>query len=282
MNKNYYRPKTISDAVEILNEHGSRLKMIAGCTDISVARQEKMLNCISFLDLSYIDELKGICEADGYIHIGAMTTHRDISRSELVHKSGDVLAQAVATIGSPLIRNLATIGGNISHASPSGDSIPPLMVLNGEFCLTKTSSQRWIPATKYFTGPGKTIRADDELLTAIRFRPTAGDYFHLWQKLGQRKALACSKASMAFVALLKDGVISDARIACGAVAPTVVRCPGTQEFLEGRKLDNETVDRAVQLVMTEVKPIDDLRSTGEYRTHAVGCLLDKALRSLGG
>ena len=278
MNKTYYRPDTIEKAVEILKEHGTRLKLIAGCTDVSVGRQEKMLDRFNFIDISYIDALKGMCESDGYVHIGATTTHNDISKSDVIKRTGEVLAQAVSTIGSPLIRNLATVGGNVSHASPSGDSIPALMVLNAEMHLVKEGSDRWVPAADYFTGPGRTVRTDEELLVEIRFKPLGG-YFHLWQKLGQRKALACSKANMAFSAKIDGGVISDVRIACGAVAPTVIRCSKTEEFLNGRKLDDETAAKAVHLVMTEVKPIDDLRSTGEYRTYAIGQLLEKAIRA---
>lgn len=277
MTNTYFRPTTLPQALEILKEHGARLAPIAGCTDLSVAREEKTLDKHAYLDLSFIESLKGITEGDGYITVGAMATHAEISESPVIMRKASILAQACLTIGSPLIRNRGTMGGNVSHASPSGDSIPALYVLNAEMCLDSTKGPKWVPAVSYFKGPGKTVRSQDQLLTAMRFRPAPG-YLHIYQKLGQRKALACSKASLAFVAKADTGEMLDVRIACGAVAPTVVRCPRTEKFLEGKRVDEELIVKAKELIISEVTPISDLRSTKEYRKEVMGELLEKALR----
>lgn len=276
----YYRPDTIAKAVEILKEHGKQLKPIAGCTDISVAREEKVLDRFQYIDLTFIKEIHGIKEQDGYIIVGATTTHGEIADSEIINKKGSVLAQACSTVGSPLIRNRGTVGGNVSHASPSGDSIPAIMALNGEMNLASKDADRWITSTEFFKGPGRTVRRDEEILTAVRFKPTGENYMHLYLKLGQRKALSCSKASMAFVARIEGKTLSDVRIACGAVAPTVVRCPKTEEYLNGKFVNPEVISRAKEMVMDEVRPIDDLRSTGAYRTEMMAELLEKALKKI--
>jgi CO/xanthine dehydrogenase FAD-binding subunit len=275
----YFRPATLKEALDILKDKGSVLKPIAGCTDVSVAREEKVLDRRSYIDLSYMKFLSFIREEGGMVLIGATATHGEIAASPLVQKRGQVLAQACHTVGSPLIRNRATVGGNVCHGSPAGDSIPALMALDAHFHLQSAGGDRWVSAVQFFRGPGKTVREDGELLTEIRFPATGDGYFHLYQKMGQRKALACSKASMAFVAKVQAGKISDVRIACGAVAPTVVRAVKTEAFLEGKKLTPGVVAKAAEMVQGEVCPIDDLRSTREYRVKIMGVLLEKALKA---
>jgi CO/xanthine dehydrogenase FAD-binding subunit len=276
----YYRPSTVEEAVNILKENGDLLKPIAGCTDVGVALEEKILDRRNYLDLSFIDELKGIREKDGYIYIGALTTHAEIVESDIIKKAAPVLSMACSTIGSPLIRNRATIGGNVCHASPSGDSIPALMVLDSELLLKNSNNERWVPIGQFFTAPGKTKRDDSEILVSIRFKPLSDKHICIFHKLGQRKALACSKASMAFIAEVKGRQLRDVRIAMGAVAPTVVRGYKTEEFLNNREINAEIIKKASESVSSEVNPIDDLRSTAEYRKNMMGVLLEKSLNNL--
>lgn len=273
----YYRPEAVMEALVILEREGDNLMPVAGCTDISVLKEEKKLDQYSFLDLSYIKDLKFIEERDGYIYIGPLSTHGEIASSGLIKQKAYVLASACASVGSPQVRNRATIGGNICHASPSGDSIPALYILDAEFKLESKGKSRFVKATNYFTGPGKTIRTDQELLSAIRFKPLGDTYFSDFIKLGQRKALACAKVSMAFGANITDNKLEDVRISLGAVAPTVVRTSKTEEYLNGKEINDEVVESACKIIKTEVSPITDLRSTDKYRRQMAGVLLEKLI-----
>lgn len=273
----YYRPEAVMEALMILEREGDNLMPVAGCTDVSVLKEEKKLDQYSFLDLSYIKDLKFIEERDGYIYIGPLSTHGEIAGSGLIKQKAYVLASACASVGSPQVRNRATIGGNICHASPSGDSIPALYILDAEFKLESKGKSRFVKATNYFTGPGKTIRTDQELLSAIRFKPLGDIYFSDFIKLGQRKALACAKVSMAFGANITDNKLEDVRISLGAVAPTVVRTSKTEEYLNGKEINDEVVESACKIIKTEVSPITDLRSTDKYRRQMAGVLLEKLI-----
>jgi len=273
----YYRPDSVMEAIEILEREGDRLKPAAGCTDISVLKEEKKLDRHSFLDLSYIKELEFIEEKEGYIYIGPLTTHGELADSDLIKKKAYVLASACKSVGSPQVRNRGTIGGNICHASPSGDSIPALYVLNAEFKIEGVGKSRFVKAEEFFTGPGRTVRTDRELLTSIRFKPLGSGYYSDFIKLGQRKALACAKVSMAFCANVTGNKLEDVRIALGAVAPTVVRAPKTEEYLNGKEINDENLKTACEMVMTEVTPITDLRSTDKYRRQMAGVLLEKLI-----
>lgn len=274
----YFRPADTAQALEILANEEETLKPIAGCTDISVARQEKKLNCFSFLDLSYLNELRFLEERDGCIYLGPLVTHGEIAASKLILEKAPVLAAACITVGSPQIRNRGTVGGNICHASPSGDSTPALMVLDAEIKLESVNGERWVKAVNFFTGPGRTVRTDFELVTSLRFRPLTKEYKTGFIKLGQRKSLACSKVSVAFCGKLANGRLSDVRIAMGAVAPTVIRAHNTEKLLEGKEFNEALINEASDLISTEAAPIDDLRSTREYRINMVGVLLERILK----
>ncbi|MFP4499254.1 MAG: FAD binding domain-containing protein [Vulcanimicrobiota bacterium] len=276
----YYRPTLLKEALEFLKEHKNSIIPLAGCTDLSVAKHRGDLKAENYLDLTFIQNLNVIKEEDEFLFIGPLVTHSQAAASPVLHEKGAILSQACATVGSPQIRNRGTVGGNICHGSPSGDSIPAFYTLNSELKLQNEDGERWIQISDFFTGPGKTVRKNDELLTAIRFKPLSQDYFCLYQKLGQRKSLACSKASVAFVAKKENARIADVRIAMGAVAPTVIRASKTEEFLAGKQITPELIKKASEMIQDEVTPIDDLRSTACYRKKMMGVLLEKVLEKL--
>jgi carbon-monoxide dehydrogenase medium subunit len=276
----FYRPENKKKALEILAREGELLLPVAGCTDVAVGKHEKVAKTDSIIDLSLLGELKYIREEDDFIEIGALATHAEIAGSNIIRNYAKVLSDACQTVGSPQIRNRGTIGGNISHASPSGDSIPALMSLNAEFILESENGARQISAVEYFIGPGKTVRKKNELLVAIRFKKTGKGYKHCFFKLGQRKSLSCSKISLAFTASPEGDVIRDVRVSLGAVAPTVIRASKTEEFLSGKTPSHETIVKACEIVQAEVSPISDLRSTKEYRKQMASALLEKALKEM--
>ncbi len=279
-------PGTIDEALALKAEHGRTLQPLAGGTDLVPAIRRGICTAGALLDLSRLDDLRTIREDESEIFIGAMATHAAVAESEAVRTHLPVLAAACGSMGCAQIRNLGTIGGNLCNASPAADSIPPLIVLGATCEVRNVRGSRNLSLCEYCTGPGLTCLSADELLIGIRIEKPAARPdpaprsrgFYL--KLGQRRAMAIAKVSVAFLAREEDGVLSDVRIALGAVAPTVCGAPETVAVLEGRTLDRRTIEKAAETVRTECRPIADVRSTIEYRREMVGTLLAQGLRSL--
>ncbi len=209
---------------------------------------------------------------------GACTTFSELLRSGDVCGRLPLLAAAVATLGSPQVRNMGTLGGNICTASPAGDSLPPLYVMDAAVELQSSRGTRRMPIREFITGPGRTQLQRGEVLTGVRVGIPQGFQVHRFEKVGQRKALACAISSMA--ALLKlsgDGAVSEGRIAWGSVGPTVVVSAEVEGFLRGRKVTPATVEEAAALAERAVAPIDDVRGSAAYRRQVAGNLLRKLL-----
>jgi xanthine dehydrogenase FAD-binding subunit len=212
------------------------------------------------------------------ITLGPLVTFSEIMNSQELRKFAPQLTQAASVAGSVQIRNRATVGGNLANGSPSGDLIPPLYVLDAILELTSTKAKRLMPIAKFFTGPGKTVLRKTELLTAIHFSKSAGLGF--FDRLATRKALAISKVSVAAEFAISKGKITKARIALGAVAPTVIRAPQTEAYLIGKEFNETAIAEAAALLCTEARPIDDLRSLAEYRREMVGVLLKRGIANM--
>ncbi|NOY77190.1 MAG: xanthine dehydrogenase family protein subunit M [Calditrichaeota bacterium] len=275
-----YSPKALDEVLQMLAENPGRYTVLSGGTDLVVRMQDGVVRPRHLLNLSFIPELKEIVIEDNQLTFGAGVTFGDILDNRLFQKHAVPLFQAAQIMGSPQIRNLATLGGNIMNASPAGDSIPPLFVLGAEVCLESVNSIRWIKIENFFTGPGKTVRDPQELLTKIRF-PIQPDF---WQggflRLGQREALAISKVSLAFWGHISGGTIRDIRLALGAVAPTVVRAVQTEKLLRGNPLSEPLIQEAVERIKMEAHPISDIRSEADYRKEMCGVLLRRALQGI--
>jgi carbon-monoxide dehydrogenase medium subunit len=195
--------------------------------------------------------------------------------SPLVARHLPSLPQACAVIGGPQIRNRGTLGGNLANASPAADTVPPLYAADAVVEVVSVSARREVPITRFFTGPRRSVLARDEIIVGVRV-PRREGVRGAFLRLGQRQAQAISKVSVAVALAFKDGRPSFARIALGAVAPTVVRAPRAEEALLAGGAD--ALRRARELVMEEIAPIDDLRSTREYRRQMAGVLLERAVR----
>ncbi|MCR4433410.1 MAG: xanthine dehydrogenase family protein subunit M [Caldiserica bacterium] len=273
----YFRPRTLKEALSILTQE--RAKVLAGGTDLLVKMKDGLLRPESVMDISFLEELKFIREEEGMVTIGALATHSMLERSPIINTKAPHLAEASRSIGSPQIRNVATIGGNIVNASPAGDSLPPLYTLEAELLLESEKGSRIVAIEEFFTGPGQSIIEPHELLTAIRFKAPRGELLTFFQKLGQRKALAISKVSVAFLATCAADkkFLRKVRIALGAVAPTVIRAREVESFLENGSINEEMVDLAAKLCSEEARPISDIRSTLVYRKKVTGELLKRGL-----
>lgn len=278
---NVHSPAALEEALALKAEHGENLRPLAGGTDLVPGIRAGTVSAGGLLDLNRIPNLGRIQEDRDEVYLGPLVTHAALADSPVVRTHLPILAEASASVGAVQIRNLGTLGGNLVNASPAADSIPPLWVLGASCELQNTSGKREISIEEFFTGPGETVMKPDEIMVGIRVRkaPSGARWFYL--KLGQRRAMAIAKVSVALLAQCRE-TLRDVRIALGAVAPTVVGAPETAAFLEGRRPDEATIREAARMVQTECTPIADVRSTARYRCQMVGVLLARGLRSLSG
>ena len=224
-----------------------------------------------FLDVSRLDDLKYVkIGRDGLIHIGAVATYGDCTRSPIIQKNVKVLVESFLTIGSPQIRNLATIAGNLGTASPAGDSIPALFVLNGVVTLQSLSGKRDMSVDEFIAGYRKTKLEPNELITEVRLRRVRKGEVTFFRKLGLRHANAISLANIAFWGhVVKGPRFADARLAFGAVAPTVIRAERAEKILVGGRFTSETIGEVARCCAQETRPISDIRGSADYRKKAV-------------
>ncbi len=253
-------PRSLREALGMLRGEPGLLPM-AGCTDLYVSLNAGTLPATRFLDLWPLDELRGIALRGDCVSIGALTTFAEIQRSALLRRRLPMLVEAASQVGAAQVQNRATIGGNIGNGSPAGDSLPVLAAADARVVLRNSHGERRVPFTSFFTGYRQTVRDADELIAAIEVPPVEGRQW--FRKVGTRAAQAISKVVMAGVRGPRP------RLALGSVAPTVVRLPRTEEVLcTGTGLAD-----AREMLVAEIEPIDDLRSTAAYRRQVAVNLL---------
>jgi len=272
-----FSPVYVPECLNLL-ERFPDAKILAGGTDLLVRLKDE-INQPDIIDITHIKELKGISDLDDKVRIGALSTFTEIIESKHMAENAGTLVQAAEMIGSPQIRNRGTIGGNIANASPAGDSLPPLFVLEAEIEIAGMNYSRKIPIKDFFKGPGESVLTDGELISAVLI-PKMKNLQGAFVRLGQREALAISKVSLALLLKIKDDKIEEARIALGAVAPTVIRAPQTEKKLKGQKKYNSVISEAKKIICEEVSPISDIRSIAEYRKEMCGILLEEAFEQL--
>jgi CO/xanthine dehydrogenase FAD-binding subunit len=273
-------PRSLDEAYRLMG--GADYRPLAGGTDLMVQITGELAPPPErVLDLWRLDELRGITLDDDRLTLGALTTYTDIRRSAVVHDHLPALAEAAATIGAAQIQNRATIGGNAVNASPAGDTLPILLATDAELVLGSARGERIVPAADFWTGYRQTARAADELLLRIRMPLPAGRQVR-FRKVGTRRAQAISKVVMALAWREDGGVWRDVRLALGSVAERPIRVHETEAVLEGAAPRRETADHAAATVAAEISPIDDVRSTADYRRVVTARVLHRLLREAGG
>lgn len=250
---------SVNDALTILRDDPRR--PVAGATDVYVALNFGTTADRRFLDIWGLDDLRGIKVSGDSLVIGALTTYTDLLRSQEVQKRLPMLAAASQLVGGAQIQNRGTIGGNVANASPAGDSLPVLFVAEAVIVMRSLEGERRVPITEFYTGYRKTVLKPDELIVAIEIPSVEGK--QTFRKVGTRAAQAISKVAFAGV----RGPTS-CKISFGSVGPTVVRVPLTEKALA-----SSGIDEAVKVLSLEIKPIDDVRSTGAYRLKVATNLL---------
>jgi CO/xanthine dehydrogenase FAD-binding subunit len=277
----YAAPATIEEAVQLLSE--GRATLLAGGTDLMPQTRGGVRDFQPLLlNLKRIPGLRGVSLEAGAIRVGALTTVTDLLEDPLLAAHARILPLVADRFASGQIRNSATIGGNICNASPAGDLIIPLYLLDAEVELVTWKdgalTTRLLPIIEFLTGPGQTRLESVEILTAIRFAVPATDFAGGFEKFGTRPALDISVVSVGIAGRRENGCLYDVRVALGAVAPTPLRGRLTEAAIEGQAIDDVTVERAAIAAADEIAPISDVRASAWYRIELTRTLVARLLR----
>jgi len=274
-------PRSLDEAFAALASAPHR--PVAGGTDLLVQITGEMGEPPErVIDLWGLSELRGIAVEGEALLIGALTTYTEIRRSADVARHLPALADAAATIGAAQIQNRGTLGGNAANASPAGDTLPILLATHAQLVLGGPRGERTVPASDFWTGYRQTALAADELILRIRF-PIIAERQVRFRKVGTRRAQAISKVMMALAWQPgDDGAWREVRLALGSMAATPVRAPRTEAVLEGAAPMAEVADLAVATLADELHPIDDVRSSADYRRAVAGRVLHRLIRDEGG
>jgi CO/xanthine dehydrogenase FAD-binding subunit len=270
----------LTDALSLLAREPGVWQPFAGGTDLMVLLESGKLSHKNYLNIWNLAPLRGIETSAEHITLGALTTYTEVQSNPVLREEFPMLCQAASETGGLAIQNRGTLGGNIANASPAADSPPALLAYNAEVELLSVHGARWVPYQSFHTGYKQTVMQPDELLTRIRLPRLWPDLQHYYRKVGTRKAQAISKVCFAATARVSEGRVDHVRIALGSVAPIPLRCRQTEEVLQGATLNAETIDQASRQLSQEVVPIDDIRSTRNYRLKVSVNVLNDFLRQL--
>ncbi|MEM4001579.1 MAG: xanthine dehydrogenase family protein subunit M [Saccharolobus sp.] len=274
----YLVPTSLTEVAYYLNAYDNAY-ILAGGTDLLVAIKLKGLRPKTIISMKKIKELlRYIIEENNYLRIGALVTLNELKESPIISTKFKVLHEAVAQMATYPIRNMATIGGNLCNASPAADTAPPLMVLNAKLIAMSLSGEREIAIENFFIGPGKTALQKGEFLKEIKIPLLPANSGAAFIKMKRRKSADISIASSAVYLQLEGDLIIDARIALGSVAPTPIRAYSAEESLKEKKVSEELLSKAAQKASIDCSPIDDVRSSAEYRKEIVKVLTERALQ----
>ncbi|HEX9630758.1 MAG TPA: xanthine dehydrogenase family protein subunit M [Pyrinomonadaceae bacterium] len=258
-------PATLGEALDVLAADDGMWRPFAGGTDLMVLLEAGKLPHKNYLNIWNLKELRGVEVTDQHVTLGALTTYTEVQQEKVLQQEFPMLCQAASETGGLAIQNRGTLGGNIVNASPAADSPPALLVYDAELELVSLNQSRWVPYHGFHTGYKEMIIRPDELLTRIRLPRRREELRHYYRKVGTRKAQAISKVCFAGTAQVRAETIEDLRIALGSVAPVPLRCVKTEDALRGSELNQATIDRARAVMADEIVPIDDIRSTSNYR-----------------
>ena len=276
-----YQAQTLQEALAILQD--TRAAPLAGGTDLIPQLRAGTIQPPALLDISPIPDLAFIQEDPSYLKIGACTTLTEILHSSLLEVQAPSLLQACKRIGSVQTRNRGTLGGNVGNASPAGDTLPPLLIHQAQVALLSAQGERLIDLNDFLMAPGKTARKPGELIHYLRLEKLPRGMKSTYLKVGNRRGMAVSVASAALALIPPEKAGSparDARLALGAVAPTVLPVPSAESMLTARPFRKETIQAAAREAAERCAPIDDLRASRTYRKKIVENLVLRAFSNL--
>jgi carbon-monoxide dehydrogenase medium subunit len=266
---------SVEEAVAALHEERGA-SLLAGGTDLLALMKLGAAEPECLVNLKAIAGLDAIREEDGALRIGALARISSVLSSPLVERSCRALHESTLDFGTPAIRNMATIGGNICRSSPSADTVPSLIACDAELSLVGRGGKRVVPIADFFTGPGQNV-LDREVLTEIRLPLPEAATGSAFAKLN-RASSDLAKVNGAVAIRLRDGRCHEVRIALGAVADRPIRARAAEQMLRGMELDDRRIDAAVEKVSEDIAPISDVRSTARHRSRVTGVLVDRLVR----
>jgi len=296
----YLKPKTLEEALSLLNQQGKKAKLIAGGTDVIVLIKQKTMAPDILISLRGIPGLDQI-QYNGTLRIGALVTHRAIEKSEVIRKEFSALADAADVLGSIQIRNVATIGGNICTAAPSADTATPLLVLGTQVKIKSLKEEKTVPIEEFFTGPGETILKKGEIVTELVMPKPLPHTGSAYWKLQRRLALDLPILGVSTLLSLDKGTIScsdmlctvspissilhtmeqdelvckEVRIALGVAAPTPIRALKAESLLRGKKISDELLEEVAETAVKEAQPRDTIRGEAWYRRDMIRVLVKR-------
>jgi len=275
-------PKTLPEALDMLAEGTPEVAPLAGGTNLIVDLRGGRRRPSVLVNVAGLDELRGVRREDGHIVMGGGVTIAQVLEDPLIAQHAAVLREAAAVFANPLVRNRATVGGNLVDGSPAANMPPPLLVLDAEVELMSKVGTRRVGLDDFLVGVRQTLRRPDELLTAIRWPlppPRSAGAFY---KIGLRKSDAIAVVSVAvMVACDENGHCEQARVALGSVAPRVIRARAAESVLSGQTLTPEIIAEAARLSAEAAHPIDDIRGSAEYRKRVTEVLVRRLLTEVG-
>jgi len=270
--------RSVKEAVSFLSEYGEKARFISGATDLSMQlkRGEAAPECL--IRLGEVRELDFIThDESGGLRVGALTTVGEVANSPLIRSKFSILAQAAGMLGTPAVRNQATLGGNLCNAAPSADTAPPLLVLGAAVKIVGKGGEKIVPLEDFFVGPGQTILGRDRLLTEIRVPNIPAHSGGAYLKQKRRQGADLAVVGVAALVVMRGEVLEDVKIALGAVAPTPIRARKAEEILKGRKPDPDLLEKSGQTAAGEASPIDDIRGSADYRRELLAVLTKRAV-----
>jgi carbon-monoxide dehydrogenase medium subunit len=273
----YLAPETLDEAISLLDEHGPEAVVLAGGQSLIPLMKLSLAFPEYVVDINRIPGLADISEDNGILRIGSLVREADLDSSEVVRARYPILHDTTAVIADPLVRNMATVGGNLAHGDPANDHPATMLALGAQVAAVGSSGERVIPVSDFFEGPLTTALDQGEILTEIRVptppQGSGGAYLKLERKVGDY-----ATAGVAVVITVADGVCQQAGIGLTSAGPIPVKARTAESFLVGKRLDDETIREAAQLASQESQPSADLRGSEEYKRDMVRVLAGRALR----
>lgn len=278
----YLTPETIEEACALLSRYKDKARLIAGGTDLMVLMKNRDIMPSYVINLEAISDLDYIRHDEDGLKIGALTTIHDIESSSIIQERFTVLADAARQMGSPQIRNMATVAGNLCRAAPSADMAPALIGLGAKVKVAGPGGDKVIALGDFFIGAGETVLQSNEILTEVRIPNSSPHTLGVYLKMMARAAVSIAQVGVAVIVTLnaEHSSIVEAKIVLGAVAPTPIRATQAEDILKGKSVEDKLIEKAARAAAEAAKPISDIRCTADYRQEMVRVLVNRAIRQV--